>query len=223
MKKEIEALKQEKERIEVIRKLQGEVEILKKESVQPQTATTKNIEPQKTNISPPANIAPSNSISCNSRYWNPCPTGRQFYCPTSGDAQCLLDSTQNQDNLSQNEQQIVQELKAKTASIESSFATLTQLENNCSKSMQDSYTETERLNSLLGGSDHYDILREISVQEGYRRLLVDECVSKQIRIIDNLLVDVRAVLRIPNLPFQTSSLMNQVSDMLILKRNRLLN
>lgn len=31
---------------------------------------------------------PLNTTLCNGQYWNNCPSGQQFYCPISGDAQC---------------------------------------------------------------------------------------------------------------------------------------
>jgi len=38
--------------------------------------------------------APLNSILCNGRYWTDCPSGQKFFCPATGDAQCLIENTQ---------------------------------------------------------------------------------------------------------------------------------
>ena len=37
---------------------------------------------------------PTNSILCNDIYWSPCQIGQQFYCPESGDAECILENNQ---------------------------------------------------------------------------------------------------------------------------------
>ncbi|MFH1170385.1 MAG: hypothetical protein V1704_02405 [Candidatus Vogelbacteria bacterium] len=31
-------------------------------------------------------------ITCNGKSWLPCPTGKNFFCPSAGNAQCLIDS-----------------------------------------------------------------------------------------------------------------------------------
>lgn len=35
-------------------------------------------------------IEDKNTITCNGKAWNNCPSGQSFYCPPTGDAQCLL-------------------------------------------------------------------------------------------------------------------------------------
>ena len=40
----------------------------------------------------PAPTAPT-GIQCNGKSWNACPTGQKFYCPATGDAQCLYAQT----------------------------------------------------------------------------------------------------------------------------------
>jgi hypothetical protein len=37
--------------------------------------------------------APSTNLQCNGKAWSACPTGQNFYCPTTGDAQCTLSSS----------------------------------------------------------------------------------------------------------------------------------
>lgn len=192
-------------------------------SLKQPSATTKNLEPQKKEVSTPTNVAPPNTILCNGKYWDACLNGKKFYCPTTGDAQCLEDTALNQGNTSQAQQQQTQEITTKLTSITNSMNTLTQLKNNCDKSIKDSEAETSRLQGLLSGNDYLGTLDKIYAQESYRRIVLDECVSKRIRIIDNILVDVKAVLRIPNLPANVSSSMNQTYDSLILERNRLVN
>ena len=39
---------------------------------------------------------PPNTILCNGKSWNSCPSGQNFFCPASGDAQCLTNSNNNQ-------------------------------------------------------------------------------------------------------------------------------
>ena len=34
---------------------------------------------------------PVTGTLCNGKSWNSCPTGQKFYCPSTGDAQCLID------------------------------------------------------------------------------------------------------------------------------------
>ena len=65
-------------------------------------------EAQQQTYTPPTNIAPPNTISCNGKYWTPCPAGQRFYCPLNEDAQCLIDNVSNQNNQNnstQNQQQ----------------------------------------------------------------------------------------------------------------------
>ena len=40
----------------------------------------------------PVNIVPSNTVICNGKYWTECPVGQKFYCPETGDAQCLIEN-----------------------------------------------------------------------------------------------------------------------------------
>jgi hypothetical protein len=35
--------------------------------------------------------APTTGTQCNGKSWNACPTGQRFYCPATGDAQCVTD------------------------------------------------------------------------------------------------------------------------------------
>lgn len=35
--------------------------------------------------------APSTSLQCNGKAWLDCPTGQRFFCPATGDAQCVID------------------------------------------------------------------------------------------------------------------------------------
>lgn len=39
-------------------------------------------------------LAQQNLLSCNGKNWSPCPAGQKFYCPATGDAQCLIENTQ---------------------------------------------------------------------------------------------------------------------------------
>ncbi len=39
-------------------------------------------------------LLPPNTTLCNGKLWNFCPTGQSFFCPTTGDAQCLLPQQQ---------------------------------------------------------------------------------------------------------------------------------
>lgn len=70
---------QETQRLAEIEKLKKEVAELKKKPA-------------------PVNVAPPNTVLCNGKYWTSCPTGQRFYCPSTGDAQCLIDNVSNQDN-----------------------------------------------------------------------------------------------------------------------------
>ncbi len=59
--------------------------------------TVLSLEPaviQKLNQFGNQSAAPSNSILCNGIYWSPCQIGQQFYCPESGDAECVLENNQ---------------------------------------------------------------------------------------------------------------------------------
>ncbi len=118
LKKEVAELKQEKDnqRASEIEKLRNDVNKLKKkpaptknqQNQSPSSAETNNAEPQKTIVPKPTNIAPPNFISCNGKYWTFCPAGQRFYCPSTGDAQCLIDNVSNQnnqDNSTQNQYQ----------------------------------------------------------------------------------------------------------------------
>lgn len=46
-------------------------------------------------------VVPTNSILCNGKYWLNCPTGQQFECPVSGDANCIVINNQNTQSLQQ--------------------------------------------------------------------------------------------------------------------------
>ncbi len=157
LKNEVAELKQEKDNQQAseIEKLQNEVSELKKKPAQPQNqqkqslppAATNNVEHQKTTISPSANIAPPNTISCNGKYWTPCPAGQRFYCPSTGDAQCLIDNVfnqNNQDNSTQNQQQ---EEAARQAELQ-----MLQKEQN----------KTNQVNSLL--AEYQQKINEIDAQ-----------------------------------------------------------
>lgn len=39
-------------------------------------------------------LAQQNLLSCNGKNWSPCPAGQRFYCPTTGDAQCIIENAQ---------------------------------------------------------------------------------------------------------------------------------
>lgn len=59
------------------------------------------------------NITKSNAIVCNGIDYSPCSTGQRFYCPASGEAQCLIDnnSTSLISNSSPKEQCLAQGLE----------------------------------------------------------------------------------------------------------------
>lgn len=107
--KAIEASRKgQEEAMQKIAELKGEVEKLKQEVVelkikdeerekaieelskqQSESAKAKT-EEQSYDSNPPLN-----SVLCNGKYWTPtCPAGQKFYCPSSGDAQCLIENTQ---------------------------------------------------------------------------------------------------------------------------------
>lgn len=39
-------------------------------------------------------LTQQNLLSCNGKDWSPCPAGQNFYCPATGDAQCLIENNQ---------------------------------------------------------------------------------------------------------------------------------
>jgi len=104
--------KGQEEAMKQIAELKGEVEQLKKEVAElkekeagfDNTDRTAEIEKLKKELAElktkpaPVNVAPPNTISCNGKYWTSCPAGQRFYCPSTGDAQCLIDNVSNQNN-----------------------------------------------------------------------------------------------------------------------------
>ncbi len=109
------------------------------------------------------------------------------------------------------------------AGIETINNNLEKLESNCRKAFQDSDNELERLHKLLGGTDHYEIMGEISSQEGYERLLGDECISKKIKMLDGLIAGMRMI-QIPGLfPDNNTIASTQLLNTLLEQRQQLIN
>ena len=98
---EIEKLKKEVKELKnkpTLEKLRKDVNELKSEPAPTNTTkpsvppiSTGNQEIQK-QVLPPL-VAPPNTILCNSKYWTNCPIGQKFYCPATGDAQCLYENS----------------------------------------------------------------------------------------------------------------------------------
>jgi hypothetical protein len=78
-----------------IQDLKKEVELLKSQqetsAIKIDPSSSNNDSADKNSFNPPAN-----SILCNGKYWTGCPTGQKFYCPPSGDAQCVTESVQQE-------------------------------------------------------------------------------------------------------------------------------
>jgi micrococcal nuclease len=49
--------------------------------------------------STPSNIQPLSLILCNGKYYGNCPTGKSFYCPPTGKAQCISESAQQSQSI----------------------------------------------------------------------------------------------------------------------------
>lgn len=109
LKGEVERLKQEvaeskardKEREKVIEELsrqQSEPVKVKAEKAREEAEEVKrkiaedNIRKQQEEQA--GQLKQQNLLSCNGKNWSPCPVGQKFYCPATGDAQCLIENTQ---------------------------------------------------------------------------------------------------------------------------------
>jgi len=47
-------------------------------------------------------LSPAGNILCNGKYWAPCPSGQRFFCPATGDLQCLEENVQTVQQIQEN-------------------------------------------------------------------------------------------------------------------------
>lgn len=109
LKGEVEKLKQEVAELKI--KDEERKKVIEELSKQQSESAEEKTEEQSYNSSPPLN-----SVLCNSKYWTPtCPAGQKFYCPATGDAQCIIENTQTSSATSRLKicmEQMIKDMKA---------------------------------------------------------------------------------------------------------------
>ena len=181
-KKEIEKLEQNKEsqprkinQSSEIERLQKEIEDLKKK-VEKQSNTSSSLDLS------PINITPSNVIVCNGKNWTTCPSGQKFYCPDTGDAQCLYENIQESNSITENPYLKIEKCKAQRDQSRANLETTAQemvdaLTSNYAKLLLTSF---EQYKGTLMASDFNGLIAEyrrkrtLDVKDKYDQMANDE-------------------------------------------------